>query len=157
MIHNQRLSRLSWITQSRPYNNKWWSTSEIGLNWKLTTKLRPLAIKMTLETALVLPPQGRTHWPDALLELHDEPGPCTGSYPAALANDWNKVIVYPFGATPFIWTDFEQVMGKQDKFTYIISVVVYFERILEMRQLSSRRKKKKMTDGNNSITLSLWQ
>ena len=72
------------------------------LKWKLTAKLRPLAIKTTLETALVPPFQGRTHWPDASLATHDEPGPRNGSNPAALANDWNKVIVYPFGPTPFI-------------------------------------------------------
>ena len=75
---------------------------ELKCQWKLTAKLIPLAIKMTLETGLVPPPQGRTHWPDVMLVLHDEPGPLTGSYPAALANDWNNTIVYPFGPTPFI-------------------------------------------------------
>ena len=48
------------------------------------------------------PAQGRTHCPEAPAALHDEPGPLTGSKPAANASDWNRVIENPSGPTPYI-------------------------------------------------------
>ena len=45
----------------------------------------PLAIRTTLVTGFVPEPQGKTHWPDALDAVQDEPGPKAGSYPAAVA------------------------------------------------------------------------
>ena len=82
---------------------------------ELTAKLAPLAIKTTLETDFVPPPQGTTHWPDASLAVHDDPGPWTGSYPAVVASDWNKVIEYPSGPTPFIRTIFQPQKVKARK------------------------------------------
>ena len=67
-----------------------------------TAKLTPLEINTILETDLVPPAQGRTHCPEAPAALHDEPGPLTGSKPAANASDWNRVIENPSGPTPYI-------------------------------------------------------
>jgi hypothetical protein len=67
----------------------------------LTAKLRPFAINTTLETALVPPAHGRTHCPEASAALQDEPGPLTGSNPAAKAKDWKSVIENPKGPTPY--------------------------------------------------------
>ena len=44
-----------------------------------TAKLAPLATKTTELTALVPLPQGKTHFPEASVSRHDEPGPRTGS------------------------------------------------------------------------------
>ena len=50
-----------------------------------------------LETDFVPPAHGRTHWPEESVALHDEPGPLAGSYPAANARDWKRVIEKPEG------------------------------------------------------------
>ena len=56
-----------------------------------TAKLVPLATK-TIELIDLVPlPQGKTHFPDAPLPEQDEPGPRTGSYPAAVASPWKSV------------------------------------------------------------------
>jgi hypothetical protein len=67
---------------------------------KLTAKLTPFAINTTLVTDFVPPPHGSTHWPEELSLEQEEPTPATGSYPAANARDWKRVIEYPFGPTP---------------------------------------------------------
>jgi hypothetical protein len=59
----------------------------------IKAKLMPFAISTTLETDFVPLPQGTTHWPEAVVARHDELGPATGSYPAAVASPWNKVCV----------------------------------------------------------------
>jgi len=46
---------------------------------------RPLAIRTTLATGFVPEPHDKTHWPDALGAVQDEPGPVIGSYPADVA------------------------------------------------------------------------
>ena len=53
-----------------------------------TAKLTPFAIKAMELTSLVPLPQGNTHFPDAPSPSlrQDEPGPRSGSYPAAVAN-----------------------------------------------------------------------
>ena len=48
---------------------------------------------MTELTGFVPLPQGKTHSPDALASMQDEPGPRTGSYPAYVASSWNIVEV----------------------------------------------------------------
>ena len=60
-----------------------------------TAKLTPVATRTTELTALVPCPQGRTHCPDASSARHEDPGPLTGSYPAIVASDWNRVIEKP--------------------------------------------------------------
>ena len=51
-----------------------------------TAKLTPFATKTMELTALVPLPQGNTHFPETPLPRQDEPGPRTGSYPAAVAS-----------------------------------------------------------------------
>jgi len=58
---------------------------------KRTAKLAPFATKTIELTVLVPLPQGSTHFPDAPASRQDEPGPRTGSYPAAEARDWKSV------------------------------------------------------------------
>lgn len=60
-----------------------------------TAKLTPLATRTMELTDLVPPDQGRTHCPEASGAEQDDPGPLTGSYPAAFASDWNNVMENP--------------------------------------------------------------
>ena len=53
----------------------------------------PLATRTILAIGFVPEPHGKTHRPDALGAIQDEPGPATGSYPAAVAKLWSNVCV----------------------------------------------------------------
>ena len=56
-----------------------------------TAKLTPEATRTTEPTFFVPPAQDNTHCPEELSVEQEDPGPATGSYPAAKARDWKRV------------------------------------------------------------------
>jgi len=61
-----------------------------------TAKLTPVATRTTELTFFVPPAQGTTHRPEEPSAEQLDPGPATGSYPAAKARDWKRVIEKPY-------------------------------------------------------------
>lgn len=62
-----------------------------------TAKLTPDATRTTELTFFVPPAQGNTHCPEEFSPEQEDPGPATGSYPAAKARDWKRVNEKPYG------------------------------------------------------------